>query len=216
MLLTWEAMEGSGGVAEDATGTQQDETEMKISIKASAGGQRETQTVTASMSVAALKGDLEEAFGCRAQQMRLIYKGRVLQDANTLGSYGLQAEHTVHLVKSPTVPPSDKTQQGTGAAPTATAAGGGGGGTNSQARAAAPTQTGAAQGGSGAYHNDMAPDPGPAAMREMLGSPMFQVRMSFSLSLSLSSCFRVFSRERFVTLLRLVLFRMSCLLSWCC
>uniref|UniRef100_A0A7N0VHK8 Ubiquitin-like domain-containing protein n=1 Tax=Kalanchoe fedtschenkoi TaxID=63787 RepID=A0A7N0VHK8_KALFE len=34
-----------------------------------------------------------------APQQRLIYKGRILKDDQTLHSYGLQAEHTVHMVR---------------------------------------------------------------------------------------------------------------------
>ncbi|XP_047312118.1 ubiquitin domain-containing protein DSK2b-like isoform X2 [Impatiens glandulifera] len=34
-----------------------------------------------------------------ADQQRLIYKGRILKDDETLESYGLEAEHTVHLVR---------------------------------------------------------------------------------------------------------------------
>ncbi|XP_059640102.1 ubiquitin domain-containing protein DSK2b-like isoform X2 [Cornus florida] len=34
-----------------------------------------------------------------AQQQRLIYKGRILKDDQTLESYGLEADHTVHLVR---------------------------------------------------------------------------------------------------------------------
>ncbi|CAM8994298.1 unnamed protein product [Rhodiola kirilowii] len=34
-----------------------------------------------------------------AAQQRLIYKGRILKDDQTLHSYGLQADHTIHLVR---------------------------------------------------------------------------------------------------------------------
>ncbi|XP_057500307.1 ubiquitin domain-containing protein DSK2b-like isoform X2 [Actinidia eriantha] len=34
-----------------------------------------------------------------ADQQRLIYKGRILKDDQTLESYGLEADHTVHLVR---------------------------------------------------------------------------------------------------------------------
>ncbi|CAA2978278.1 ubiquitin domain-containing DSK2a-like [Olea europaea subsp. europaea] len=33
------------------------------------------------------------------EQQRLIYKGRILKDDQTLVSYGLQADHTVHMVR---------------------------------------------------------------------------------------------------------------------
>ncbi|EPS65900.1 hypothetical protein M569_08869, partial [Genlisea aurea] len=34
-----------------------------------------------------------------AEQQRLIYKGRILKDDQTLASYGLQASHTIHMVR---------------------------------------------------------------------------------------------------------------------
>lgn len=40
-----------------------------------------------------------------AEQQRLIYKGRILKDDQTLHSYGLDADHTVHLVRG-FVPPA--------------------------------------------------------------------------------------------------------------
>ncbi|XP_039049603.1 ubiquitin domain-containing protein DSK2b-like isoform X2 [Hibiscus syriacus] len=44
-----------------------------------------------------------------ADQQRLIYKGRILKDDQTLQSYGLQSDHTVHMVRgfaaSPSTPP---------------------------------------------------------------------------------------------------------------
>ncbi|MBA0829154.1 hypothetical protein Goarm_013774, partial [Gossypium armourianum] len=48
-----------------------------------------------------------------ADQQRLIYKGRILKDDQTLQSYGLQADHTVHMVcgsaPSSSTPPSAAT-----------------------------------------------------------------------------------------------------------
>ncbi|KAH7669395.1 ubiquilin protein [Dioscorea alata] len=34
-----------------------------------------------------------------AEQQRLIYKGRILKDEQTLASYGLESDHTIHLVR---------------------------------------------------------------------------------------------------------------------
>lgn len=52
-----------------------------------------------SWTVGALKVVLAEKSDIPADQQRLIYKGRVLKDDHSLQSYGLQNDHTVHLVR---------------------------------------------------------------------------------------------------------------------
>ncbi|OMO55713.1 hypothetical protein CCACVL1_27066 [Corchorus capsularis] len=51
-----------------------------------------------------------------ANQQRLIYKGRILKDDQTLLSYGLEADHTVHLVRGFAPSPSPATTNATNAA----------------------------------------------------------------------------------------------------
>ncbi|KAK1410519.1 hypothetical protein QVD17_37056 [Tagetes erecta] len=51
-------------------------------------------------SVESFKSVLEQNCDIPAGQQRLIYKGRILKDDQTLNSYGMEAEHTVHLVRS--------------------------------------------------------------------------------------------------------------------
>ncbi|KAL5713831.1 hypothetical protein ACHQM5_015873 [Ranunculus cassubicifolius] len=46
-----------------------------------------------------------------AENQRLIYKGRILKDDQTLESYSLEAEHTVHMVRG--LPPTSATTGGT-------------------------------------------------------------------------------------------------------
>lgn len=50
-------------------------------------------------TVGALKALLAEKCDIAAHQQRLIYKGRVLKDDSSLQSYGLQSDHTIHLVR---------------------------------------------------------------------------------------------------------------------
>ncbi|KAM7256106.1 hypothetical protein ACFE04_011847 [Oxalis oulophora] len=63
-----------------------------------------------------------------ADQQRLIYKGRILKDDQTLSSYGLQADHTVHMVRGQAAtpsPPAGNTQSNPGAGNTQTSPGAG-------------------------------------------------------------------------------------------
>ena len=50
-------------------------------------------------SILALKQKIEAKLNVAAAQQRLIYKGRVLKDDVALEFYGIQNEHTVHMVK---------------------------------------------------------------------------------------------------------------------
>ena len=58
-----------------------------ITVKCSTGT-KFTISVELSQSVADLKAILVEQSGIPADQMRLIYRGHVLKDANSLQSYG--------------------------------------------------------------------------------------------------------------------------------
>ncbi|XP_071739148.1 uncharacterized protein [Rutidosis leptorrhynchoides] len=51
------------------------------------------------MSVKAFKSVLAHNCDVPTTEQRLVYKGRVLDDDETLMSYGLEADHTVHLVR---------------------------------------------------------------------------------------------------------------------
>ncbi|PKU67391.1 Ubiquitin [Dendrobium catenatum] len=50
-------------------------------------------------TVGAFKTLLAEKSDIPMQQQRLIYKGQILKDEQTLESYGLESDHTVHLVR---------------------------------------------------------------------------------------------------------------------
>ncbi|XP_030512911.1 ubiquitin domain-containing protein DSK2b-like isoform X2 [Rhodamnia argentea] len=50
-------------------------------------------------TIGAFKSALARDCEVPADQQRLIYKGRILKDDQTLASYGLQADHTVHMVR---------------------------------------------------------------------------------------------------------------------
>ncbi|XP_050227512.1 ubiquitin domain-containing protein DSK2a-like isoform X2 [Mercurialis annua] len=89
---------GGGGdeVSESSTGGEGGG--VKVNIRCSNGSKffvdiNLTETVETFKTLLAGKCDVP------ADQQRLIYKGRILKDDQTLQSYGLEADHTVHLVR---------------------------------------------------------------------------------------------------------------------
>ncbi|XP_008781291.2 ubiquitin domain-containing protein DSK2a-like [Phoenix dactylifera] len=50
-------------------------------------------------TVGSFKAFLAEKCDVPAEQQRLIYKGRILKDDQTLASYGVDSDHTIHLVR---------------------------------------------------------------------------------------------------------------------
>ena len=73
-----------------------------IHVKATSGS-KITLDVDLSATVADLKALLATPSNadCEPSRQRLIYKGHVLKDEKSLESYGLAADHTIHLVKGP-------------------------------------------------------------------------------------------------------------------
>lgn len=69
-----------------------------VNVRCSNGTKFAVQ-VTLESSVESFKSVLEQTCEIPAEQQRLIYKGRILKDNQTLKSYGLEADHTVHLVR---------------------------------------------------------------------------------------------------------------------
>eukprot|EP00249_Psilotum_nudum_P017664 c26431_g2_i1 orf=378-2036(+) len=62
-------------------------------------GNKFSVEVDLGVTVLMFKSILSEKSDIPADQQRLIYKGRVLKDDSSLESYGLQNDHTVHLVR---------------------------------------------------------------------------------------------------------------------
>ncbi|CAA0837031.1 Ubiquitin domain-containing protein DSK2b [Striga hermonthica] len=96
-----------GAEAESSLGVAVAE-EVNINIRGSNGSKFSVKTNLES-TVAEFKGVLAQNCDVPAQQQRLIYKGRILKDDQTLASYGLQADHTVHMVRgsAPAASPPD-------------------------------------------------------------------------------------------------------------
>ncbi|GAB2291637.1 hypothetical protein Dimus_025893 [Dionaea muscipula] len=69
-----------------------------VNVRCSNGSKFSVRTGLGSV-VGAFKVLVAQKCDVPADQQRLIYKGRILKDDQTLESYGLQADHTVHMVK---------------------------------------------------------------------------------------------------------------------
>ncbi|OEL29269.1 Ubiquitin domain-containing protein DSK2a [Dichanthelium oligosanthes] len=60
-------------------------------------------------TVGAFKAIVAESCDMPAPQQRLIYKGRILKDEQTLASYGVETDHTIHMVRGAAPPPASTT-----------------------------------------------------------------------------------------------------------
>ncbi|KZV48716.1 hypothetical protein F511_19256 [Dorcoceras hygrometricum] len=72
--------------------------DVNINIRCSNGSKFSVSAALQS-TVVEFKSLLAQNCDIPAEQQRLIYKGRILKDDQTLVSYGLQADHTVHMVR---------------------------------------------------------------------------------------------------------------------
>ncbi|XP_038974040.1 LOW QUALITY PROTEIN: ubiquitin domain-containing protein DSK2a-like, partial [Phoenix dactylifera] len=78
-----------------------------VHIRCSNGSKFSVQTSLDS-TVEAFKAVVAGKCDVPAEQQRLIYKGRILKDDQTLASYGVESDHTIHLVRG-AVPSSANT-----------------------------------------------------------------------------------------------------------
>ncbi|CAK8540091.1 unnamed protein product [Lathyrus sativus] len=88
---------GGDAAAESATEPQTTDG-VKINIRCS-NGSKFFVHVSLESTVRSFKDVVAQNCDISADQQRLIYKGRILKDDQTLQSYGLEADHTVHLVR---------------------------------------------------------------------------------------------------------------------
>eukprot|EP00164_Ancoracysta_twista_P002385 GFYU01003160.1.p1 GENE.GFYU01003160.1~~GFYU01003160.1.p1 ORF type:complete len:354 (+),score=90.09 GFYU01003160.1:60-1121(+) len=91
---------------------------ISVNIKTNTGGKFTVQTEV-NITVAEFKVIVAGSCDIPKEQQRLIYKGQVLKDHQTLESYGLETDHTVHLVKglAPGQQPGQPAATPAGAAP---------------------------------------------------------------------------------------------------
>lgn len=91
-----------------------------LSVKQSgAEGRKLSVEAELADSVADLKAALAGPSGIPAAEQRLVYKGQVLRDERSLESYGLAADHVLHLVRGRPVGGSTPAQPAAAPAPAA-------------------------------------------------------------------------------------------------
>jgi hypothetical protein len=64
----------------------------------SINGKSRTLDVNATDSIASIKQQMAEKEGVSAEEQRLIFAGKNLDDTKTLQDYNINAESTIHLV----------------------------------------------------------------------------------------------------------------------
>ncbi|GAA0141762.1 scaffold/adaptor protein [Lithospermum erythrorhizon] len=79
-----------------------------LNIRSSNGSKFTVDVELETTTVGSLKTEIASKCEIPPQQQRLIYKGRILKDDQTLKTYGLEADHTIHLVRgfSPAASPN--------------------------------------------------------------------------------------------------------------
>ncbi|XP_019422909.1 PREDICTED: ubiquitin domain-containing protein DSK2b-like isoform X2 [Lupinus angustifolius] len=83
---------------ENSTESMSSSESVNINIRCSNGSKFSIQ-IPLHSTVLLFKNLISHNSNIPSQQQRLIYKGRILKDDQTLISYGLEADHTVHLVR---------------------------------------------------------------------------------------------------------------------
>ncbi|KAL0380611.1 UNVERIFIED_CONTAM: Ubiquitin domain-containing protein DSK2b [Sesamum angustifolium] len=97
-----------GGDAGNDGGDSSNE-EATVNVRCSYGSQFAVQ-VKLDSTVEFFKSIVAQTCEIPPQQQRLIYRGRILKDDETLQSYGLEADHTVHLIRRfPSAAPMNST-----------------------------------------------------------------------------------------------------------
>ncbi|XP_010548223.1 PREDICTED: ubiquitin domain-containing protein DSK2a-like [Tarenaya hassleriana] len=166
--------------------------EVSVNIRCSNGSKFSVQ-VKLDSTVGSFKSVLAQKCDIPADQQRLIYKGRILKDDQTLVSYGLEDDHTVHLVRgfatssasngspNPTVAAPNPTQNNTSSVGSDDSGSLGGSGLG------ASLFPGLGLGGNGGFFATGLPDfeqvqqqlsRNPDIMREMMNMPVVQSLMN--------------------------------------
>jgi ubiquilin len=126
-----------------------EDAQIKITIRQSSGDQFEVE-VSAKASVLDLKkACAEKQTSIIAEEMRLIFKGKILKDEMTLDEYKITDGLTIHLVKGKSA--GGAAASDTGSATTSADAGAGAAGLGAAGAGAAQPNPFAAMGGMGGF-----------------------------------------------------------------
>ncbi|WVZ57505.1 hypothetical protein U9M48_007884 [Paspalum notatum var. saurae] len=110
--------EGAGsGESPPAASGEAAAAEATLNIRC-ANGSKFTVRADLGATVGAFKEVVAGSCDVPAPQQRLIYKGRILKDEQTLESYGVETDHTIHLVRG-VAPPAASGAPATAASPLA-------------------------------------------------------------------------------------------------
>ncbi|GLT82536.1 hypothetical protein SLE2022_009000 [Rubroshorea leprosula] len=90
---------GAAGAADEEVSESSASEAVTVNIRSS-NGSKFSVKISLDSTVGSFKAVIAQNSDVPADQQRLIYKGRILKDDQTLQSYGLEADHTVHLVRS--------------------------------------------------------------------------------------------------------------------
>ncbi|MQL86693.1 hypothetical protein Taro_019212 [Colocasia esculenta] len=107
-----DSVSGEGGGDPAAAGAGGGGGPVTVHVRCSNGSKFSVQAALGS-TVGAFKALVAERSEVPAEQQRLIYKGRILKDDQTLESYGLESDHTIHLVRGSAPSSSSSVQAGT-------------------------------------------------------------------------------------------------------
>ncbi|CAL4928863.1 unnamed protein product [Urochloa decumbens] len=94
-----------GGDAEADAGGEPAAAQATLHIRCT-NGSKFAVRVDLGATVGAFKAIVAESCDVPAPQQRLIYKGRILKDEQTLASYGVETDHTIHMVRGAAPPPA--------------------------------------------------------------------------------------------------------------
>ncbi|XP_054809601.1 ubiquitin domain-containing protein DSK2b-like isoform X2 [Prosopis cineraria] len=109
---------GGDGAVDDATGSKGTD-EVNINIRCSNGSKFLVQ-INLESTVRSFKEAIAHKCDIPSDQQRLIHKGRILKDDQTLQSYGLEADRIVHLVRGFASGATTNTTGGTNGTPNST------------------------------------------------------------------------------------------------
>ncbi|CAN6302431.1 unnamed protein product [Urochloa humidicola] len=173
-----------GGDAEADAGGEPAAAQATLHIRCTNGSKFAVQADLSS-TVGAFKAIVAESCDVPAPQQRLIYKGRILKDEQTLASYGVETDHTIHMVRGAAPPPASTApaahQENSTTAPASSPAAGLGGLFQGLGATGAANSGGLGLFGSGLPELDQMQQQlaeNPNLMREIMNMPVMQNLMN--------------------------------------